>query len=70
MSPLSVTAGIIGIGAVAASTGRTFRELRGLWKTLPGRFNALRNEVSDIELVLYQVALVIEKRTCESALME
>lgn len=70
MDPLSIVTGIIGIGAVAASTGRAFKELRGLCKTLPGRLHALSNEVSDIELVLYQVASVIEKRTGDSTLEE
>ena len=70
MDPLSITAGIVGICAVAASTGRAFKELRELCKTLPGRLHALSNEVSDIEMVLYQVALVIEKRAGDSALKE
>jgi len=70
MDPLSITAGIVGVGTVAASTARAFKELRELCKTLPGRLHALSNEVSDIELVLYQVASVVEKRTGDSALKE
>ena len=70
MDPLSITAGIVGICAVATSTGQAFKELRELCKTLPGRLHALSNEVSDIEMLLYQVALVVEKRTGDSALKE
>lgn len=70
MDPLSITAAIVGIGAVAASTGRAFKDLRELCKSLPGRLHALSNEVSDIELVLYQVASLIEKRAGDPALRE
>ena len=68
MDPLSLTTSIISIAAVAASTAHAFKELRELCKTLPGRLHALSNEVSDIELVLHQVALVVEKRTGKSIL--
>ncbi|MCJ1456869.1 hypothetical protein MMC28_007235 [Mycoblastus sanguinarius] len=70
MDPLSITAAIVGMGAVAASTSRAFKELRELCKTLPGRLHALSNEVSDIELVLYQVASVVERRTGGLALKD
>ena len=70
MDPLSITASVIGIVAAAASTGRAFEELRRLCKTLPGRLHALSNEVSDIELVLHQVATVVEKRTGDPAVKE
>jgi len=70
MDPLSITASVITIVAAAASTGRAFEELRQLCKTLPGRLHALSNEVSDIELVLHQVASVVEKRTGNPALNE
>ena len=70
MDPLSITASVIGIVAAAASTGRAFEELRRLCKTLPGRLHALSNEVSDIELVLHQVASVVEKRTGDPAVKE
>ena len=70
MDPLSITASVIGIVAAAASTGRAFEELRRLCKTLPGRLHALSNEVSDIELVLHQVASVVEKRIGDPALKE
>ena len=70
MDPLSITASIVGIVAAAASTGRAFEELRRLCKALPGRLHALSNEVSDIELVLHQVASVLEKRTGDPILEE
>ena len=52
---------ITSIAAVAASTARAFKELRGLCNTLPSRLHALGNEVSDIQLILHQVALVVEQ---------
>lgn len=70
MDPISITASILGIVAAAASTARAFEDLRGLCKTLPGRLHALSNEVSDIELVLHQVASVVQKRTGDPALEE
>lgn len=70
MDPLSITASIVTIVAAAASTGRAFEELRQLCKTLPGRLHALSNEVSDIELVLHQVASVVRKRKGDPALKE
>ena len=62
MDPLSITASVIAVAGMAASTGRTFQELRSLCKTLPGRLHALSNEVADIELVLNQVAAVFRER--------
>ena len=70
MDPLSITAAIVVSGAAAASTGQVFRDLRQLCKTLPGRLHALSNEVSDFELVLYQVASLVEKRAADAALKE
>ena len=68
MDPLSITAAIVGIGAVATSTSRAFKDLRNLCKTLPGRLHALSNEVSDLELVLFQVGSLIEKRAADPAI--
>ena len=68
MDPLSITASIIAIVGAAASTARAFQELRRLCHTLPGRLHALSNEVSDLELVLRQVATVVEKRIGDPAL--
>ena len=62
MDPLSITASVAAVAGVAAKTGTAFNDLRKLCKTLPGRLHALSNEVTDIELVLYQVAAVVKKR--------
>ena len=68
MDPLSITASIVVVAGVAAKTGSAFNNLRKLCKTLPGRLHALSNEVTDIELVLYQVALLVKKREDELVL--
>ena len=70
MDPLSITAAIIGIGAVASSTSKAFKDLRQLCNTLPGRLHALSNEVADIELVLYQVTLLYQDRQGDPALRD
>ena len=70
MDPLSITASIIAVAGLAASTGRAFRDLRALCKTLPGRLHALSNEVADIELVLYQVASVHRERANDPILRQ
>lgn len=64
MDPLSISAGIIAVATVAAQVGLAFAELRALCVELPGRLHALNNEVADIEVVLYQVAAVINERSC------
>ena len=70
MDPLSITASVLAILSAATSTARAFEDLRRLCKTLPGRLHALSNEVSDIELVLHQVASVLEQRNGDPALNE
>lgn len=70
MNPLSITASVITVASLAASTGRAFSDLRALSKTLPGRLHALSNEVTDIELILYQVASVLEKRASDPVLQD
>ena len=62
MDPLSLTASIITIAALANSTSQAFIDLRTVCKDLPGRLHALSNEVADFELVIQQVALLVEKR--------
>ncbi|KAL9043664.1 MAG: hypothetical protein Q9214_003154 [Letrouitia sp. 1 TL-2023] len=62
MDPLSLTASVIAVAGLAAKTGIAFNDLRTACKTLPGRLHALSNEVVDIELVLRQVAVVVDKR--------
>jgi hypothetical protein len=70
MDPLTITTAVMAVAGLAASTGRAFSRLRLLCRTLPGRLHALSNEVTDIELVLYQVAGVVKKRANEPALRE
>ena len=62
MDPLSISASAITIAALATSICHTFVELRALCKTLPGRLHALSNEVTDINVVLIQVATVFKER--------
>jgi hypothetical protein len=64
MDPLSITTSVIAIAALAGQIGSAFARLRALSKEMPGRLHALNNEVADIEVVLHQVAAVIEERTC------
>ena len=63
MDPLSIAASAITVAALAASTCRTFSELRFLCRSLPGRLHALNNEVADTEVVLDQLATLSSKRT-------
>ncbi|KAF8850789.1 hypothetical protein BDZ45DRAFT_184563 [Acephala macrosclerotiorum] len=63
MDPLSLTASVIAVATLAAQTARALADLRTLCKELPGRVHALSNEVSDIEVVLFQVAKVTEERS-------
>jgi hypothetical protein len=63
MDPLSLTASVVAVATVAAQIAGALAELRRLCKQLPGRLHALSNEVSDIEVVLFQVAKVIEERS-------
>ncbi|KAL8969910.1 MAG: hypothetical protein Q9197_004097 [Variospora fuerteventurae] len=62
MDPLSITASVIALAGLAASTSRAFHELRSLCKNLPGRLHALSNEITDFELVLQQVVAAFEER--------
>ncbi|KAF7939982.1 uncharacterized protein EAE98_000109 [Botrytis deweyae] len=66
MDPLSVTASVIAVAALAGQIGSALSELRALCKQLPGRLHALSNEISDIEVVLYQVGRVVEERSKSS----
>ena len=62
MDPLSLAAGVIAVAGLAASTYKTIADLRSLCKGLPGRLHAVSNEVADLELVLKQVATLLEER--------
>lgn len=70
MDPLSFAASIIAVAGLAAKTAQIFDDLRVSCKPLPGRLHALSNEVSDLELVLRQVALVVEERTNDPILKD
>lgn len=61
MDPLSVTASVIAVATLAAQIGRALADLRALCKHLPGRLHALSNDVSDIQVVLIQVAKITEE---------
>ena len=70
MDPLSITAAVLAIGTAATATADAFNELRQWCHTLPGRLHALSNEVSDFELVLHQVASIVENRPEDPVLKE
>ena len=63
MDPLSLTASVIAVATLAAQITSALADLRTLCRQLPGRVHALSNEVSDIEVVLFQVAKVTEERS-------
>ena len=61
MDPLSITASVIAVATLAAQIGRALADLRALCNHLPGRLHALSNDVSDIQVVLIQVAKITEE---------
>ena len=63
MDPLSLTASVIAVATLASQIAGAVADLRNLCKHLPGRLHALGNEVSDMELVLREVAKVSEERS-------
>ncbi len=64
MDPLSVTSAVIAVATLAAQICSAFADLRSLCRSLPGRLHAVNNEVADLELVLFQVASLVEERAC------
>jgi hypothetical protein len=62
MDPLSDTASIITVAALAAKTCAAFKTLREISDVLPGRLHALNNEVVDFEAVCRQVACTLDER--------
>ncbi|KMU87840.1 hypothetical protein CIHG_05607 [Coccidioides immitis H538.4] len=57
MDPLSITASIAGVTTLAFQICSSLAELRSLW-----RLHAINNEVSDLEVVLHQVAILVKNR--------
>lgn len=64
MNPLSISTGVVAVATLAASVCSSIASLRSLCNSLPGRIHAVNNEVTDLELVLMQVALLIKERSC------
>ncbi|UKZ94415.1 uncharacterized protein TrAFT101_009287 [Trichoderma asperellum] len=62
MDPLPLSASTIGIVTFASQICKSIALLRALCKSLPGRIHALSNEVADFELVLLQLASLVEGR--------
>ncbi|KAF1998333.1 hypothetical protein P154DRAFT_249135 [Amniculicola lignicola CBS 123094] len=62
MDPLSITASAIAVATLASHICTAFGELRLLCNNLPGRLAAVNNEVADLEIVLYEIASLVEKR--------
>ncbi|WEW59842.1 hypothetical protein PRK78_005323 [Emydomyces testavorans] len=62
MDPLSITASIAGITGLVLQISSSLSKLRSLCKSLPGRLHAVNNEVTDLEVVLYQVAMLVKER--------
>jgi hypothetical protein len=55
---------IIAIAMLAAQVCASFADLRSVCQSLPGRLHAVNNEVADLELVLFQIACLIQERQC------
>lgn len=62
MDPVSLTTSAVGLVAFATRVCTAISSLRSLCKTLPGRIHAVSNEVADFELVLLQLAGLLETR--------
>ncbi|KAL8792114.1 MAG: hypothetical protein Q9195_005289 [Heterodermia aff. obscurata] len=59
--PLSLAASIITVATVAAQTSKAIAKLRVL-NELPGRLQALKNEITDLEVVLHHIHSLVEER--------
>ncbi|KAL6900449.1 ankyrin repeat-containing protein [Trichoderma evansii] len=62
MDPLSLSTSALAIVTFASQICKSIALLRSLCKSLPGRIHALSNEVADFELVLLQLASLVEGR--------
>ncbi|KAK5691678.1 hypothetical protein LTR17_025645 [Elasticomyces elasticus] len=65
MDPLSLTASIIAVLQLCGTTIKAFQVLREINHTLPGRLDALQEEVTDLGDVLQDVAEVQEERAAQ-----
>lgn len=59
MDPLSITAGVLALATAAAQISKAISQLRQLGE-VPSKIYALRNEISDLEVVLRQIARVMD----------
>ena len=59
--PLSITASVTAVATVTTQIISTLTELRAL-KNLPRRLHAINNEVTDLEVVLYQLESLVADR--------
>jgi hypothetical protein len=62
MEPFSVAASVITIATLANSVRSAVSDLQSLCRKFPGRLHALNNEVADLEIILRDIALLVEKR--------
>ncbi len=60
--PLSVVASVIAIATAAAHISKGISRLRHFGE-VPGRVYALKNEISDLEVVLRQVGYALEQKS-------
>lgn len=66
MDPLSVAASVVAVATFAKQVSDAFQALRQCSAELPGRVHALNNDVTDLEIVLHQVASVSHEQKCFS----
>ena len=62
MDPLSIAASAMTVATLSSQICSVFGELRVLCRSLPGRLAAINNEVADLEIVLYEVASLVQSR--------
>lgn len=62
MDPLSVAASAVTVAMLAGRICTAFADLRSLCRSLPGRLHALNNEVTDLEIILIELASLVERR--------
>ena len=62
--PLSITASVIAVATAAGQISKAISRLRHIGE-VPGRVYALKNEVSDLEVVLRQVGHALEQKSLD-----